>query len=150
MRIYALDTQDNTVSIMYINKGTIENEIDKLTNKDDIVSYHEIDSSELPTRLYRNAWVYDNGLKHDLEKARKIHMNFIRNARDKALLKQDIEFTKALESGDENKRQAVATLKQTLRDIPQNFNLEDAVNIEELKELWPEEISEYKSEYIKD
>jgi len=59
-------------------------------------------------------------------------MDKIRFFRDKELAVQDIE---QLKGND------VAVLKQTLRDIPSTFDLSGATTPEELKALWPLEIS---------
>ena len=72
----------------------------------------------------------------NMEKARGIQMDKIREVRNKELAKKDIEFMKALEA-DDGSHTAIATEKQTLRDIPQTFDL-TTDTAEELKEKWPE------------
>lgn len=64
----------------------------------------------------------------DMPKAREIHMNRIREMRDKELAKLDIE---QLKGND------VAVEKQTLRDIPQVFDLAFVTTPTALKKLWP-------------
>ena len=75
-------------------------------------------------------------IKINMEKARGIQMDKIREVRNKELAKKDIEFMKALEA-DDGSAAAIATEKQTLRDIPQTFDLTTDTP-EELKEKWPE------------
>ena len=72
----------------------------------------------------------------NMSKARGIHMDKIREVRNKELVKKDIEFMKALEADDDSHK-AIAVEKQVLRDIPQTFDLTTDTS-EQLKELWPE------------
>ena len=75
----------------------------------------------------------------NMPKARGIQMDKIREVRNKELAKKDIEFMKALEA-DDGSHTAIATEKQVLRDIPQTFDL-TTDTVEQLKELWPEGLS---------
>ena len=75
-------------------------------------------------------------IKINLEKARGIQMDRIREMRDKELAKKDVEYMKALEA-DDGSAAAIATEKQPLRDIPQTFDL-TTDTADELKEKWPE------------
>ena len=75
----------------------------------------------------------------NMPKARGIQMDKIREVRNKELAKKDIEFMKALEA-DDGSHSAVAAEKQALRDIPQTFDL-TTDTVEQLKELWPEGLS---------
>jgi len=72
----------------------------------------------------------------NMAKARGIQMDNIRTVRNKELVKKDIEFMKALEA-DDGSHKVIAVEKQTLRDIPQTFDL-TTDTAEELKEKWPE------------
>lgn len=72
----------------------------------------------------------------NLSKARGIQMDKIREARNKELVKKDIEYMKALEA-DDGSAKTIAAEKQTLRDIPQTFDL-TTDTAEELKQKWPE------------
>ena len=75
-------------------------------------------------------------IKINMAKARGIQMDKIRQMRNKELAKKDIEYMRALEA-DDGSSTAIATEKQTLRDIPQTFDLTTDTP-EELKERWPE------------
>jgi hypothetical protein len=72
----------------------------------------------------------------NMAKARGIQMDKIREVRNKELAKKDIEFMKALEA-DDGSSAAIAVEKQTLRDIPQTFDL-TTDTADELKQKWPE------------
>lgn len=85
-------------------------------------------------RTFRNAWTDDNPTQTIdvvMSKARQIHMDRIRIARDKRLRELD-------------KRKYGAEFdaeRQALRDLPQTFDLSGAKDPDELKALWPEELS---------
>ena len=75
-------------------------------------------------------------IKINIEKARGIQMDKIREMRNKELAKKDVEYMKALEA-DDGSAKAIAAEKQALRDIPQTFDL-TTNTADELKEKWPE------------
>ena len=75
-------------------------------------------------------------IKINMEKARGIQMDKIRQVRNKELAKKDVEFMKALEA-DDGSAKTIADEKQALRDIPQTFDLTTDTP-EQLKEKWPE------------
>ena len=75
----------------------------------------------------------------DMTKARVIHMNRIRVVRNAELVAKDITFMRAVEAGDTGAQSTIATEKQTLRDIPQTFDLTTDTP-EQLKALWPDEL----------
>lgn len=93
----------------------------------------EIKPSSLPAdKTFRAAWVEKDGqVIEDITKAREIHMERIREARNKKLAELDIE---TLKGND------VQAEKQKLRDIPSTFDLSKAKTIDELKTLWPSEL----------
>ena len=102
------------------------------------------DESAFPShRKFRNAWKQnDTQVAEDMALARPIHMDRIREVRNSELAKEDINFQKAIEADDNDTKAAVAAKKQTLRDIPQTFDLSAAGNGEELDALWPSELPE--------
>jgi len=75
-------------------------------------------------------------IKVNMDKAKVIQMDKIREMRNQELVKKDIEFMKALEA-DDGSHKVIATEKQALRDIPQTFDLTTDTP-EELKQKWPE------------
>ena len=103
------------------------------------VSWREINRDEIPQdRTYRNAW-RDTGtaIEHNMTHARGIHMDRIRRQRDRELVKLDVPFMRAMESGN-GAEKAIAGQKRHLRDLPANFDLTSATTVEELSRLWPE------------
>lgn len=87
------------------------------------------------------AWEMDSDgtPKVNMDKARVVQMDRIRIMRDKELAKKDIDMLRAIESGDSSAQSTVATDKQTLRDIPTNFDLTTDVDTPlKLKNKWPD------------
>ena len=65
----------------------------------------------------------DGTPKVNMPKARGVHMNKIRISRDAELVKEDLNILRAIEDGDSAAQNTIKTKKQTLRDIPQTFDL---------------------------
>lgn len=92
-------------------------------------------------RTFRNAWEHDREkIVVNMDKARNIHLERIRTARDAKLRELDVETMKAIGKGDNGARDAVEVRKQVLRDLPQTIDLKKAKTTEELKALWPAEL----------
>jgi hypothetical protein len=87
------------------------------------------------------AWEMDTDgtPKVNMPKARGVHMDKIREVRDAELVKKDLISLRAIEAGDTSAQATIATEKQTLRDIPQTFDLTTDTP-EELKAKWPAEL----------
>ena len=89
------------------------------------------------------AWEMDtDGLpKVNMAKARGVHMDKIRIVRNAELAKKDLPSLRALEDGDTDAQATINTEKQTLRDIPQTFDLTtDNDTPVELQAKWPAEL----------
>ena len=76
----------------------------------------------------------------NMSKARAIHLAVIRGVRNAELVKEDINMLKAIEAGDTSAQSAVATKKQTLRDLPVTFSLDGYADPASLKAAWPTEL----------
>ena len=82
----------------------------------------------------------------DLDKAKEIHKNHIRNVRNPLLQAKDVEYMRAQEAGDTEKTAAVVAEKQALRDATKlvdnaeitGTSVEDVTA--ELKQVWDEEL----------
>lgn len=98
----------------------------------DAVNPRFVNPSEIPTdRTFRNAW--KNDLTVDMEKAKEIHKERLRGLRKPKLEALDIEFMKAIESGDSAKVLEITAKKKELRDITSHHSIMDAKSPEELK-----------------
>ena len=71
----------------------------------------------------------------DIDKARLITQDLIREARKPVLEKLDIDYQRATETEDKNRMKAVASLKQLLRDLPASPAIQKAKTPEELENL---------------
>lgn len=90
-----------------------------------------------------SAWEMDTDgtPKVNMAKARGVHMNKIRISRDAELVKEDLNILRAIEDGDSAAQNTIKTKKQTLRDIPQTFDLTtDNDTPLELQAKWPSEL----------
>ena len=101
--------------------------------------YIQVDVSELPKdRDFRNAWMKGLvGVDIDIPKARGIHRDNIRGARNPKFAELDVESVRATEDGDDVKLAAIKTAKQKLRDAPADPAIEQAATLEEIKATWP-------------
>ena len=70
----------------------------------------------------------------NMTKAREIHRDKVRQARNPKLAAKDVEFQRALETGADTT--AIVAAKQALRDAPAAANIEAATTPEELKQAW--------------
>ena len=77
----------------------------------------------------------------NMTKARAIHLEELRQARNLELAKEDVNMMIANESGTSSEQDAVKAKKQTLRDIPATFDITTGVDTpEKLKAKWPTEL----------
>ena len=82
----------------------------------------------------------------NVEKAKQIHKNKIREVRNPLLEKKDVDYIRALEVGDTEKVAAVVAEKQALRDATTLVNSAEitATSVlgvtEELKQVWDETV----------
>ena len=70
----------------------------------------------------------------NMTKARDIHRNKVREARNPKLAAKDIEFQRALETGADTS--AIVAAKNALRDAPAASAIEAASTPDELKQAW--------------
>tara|TARA_Y100000401_G_scaffold34431_1_gene25738 strand:- start:217 stop:480 length:264 start_codon:yes stop_codon:yes gene_type:complete len=73
-------------------------------------------------------------IKTDMTKAKELHKEKIRYAREPKLAELDIEFQKALETGASTTD--IVAKKQALRDAPADTAIDDAVDGDALKAQW--------------
>ena len=106
----------------------------------DATNTEVMDMATIPvSREFRDAWVKPpvGPPTVNMPKAHPIHMGRIRAVRDIELTKLDVEYMRADESGNQTEKARIGTLKQSLRGIPQTFDLEGYNTPEELSAAWP-------------
>ena len=129
-------TQNDFLVVMSLSDKcslTVE-EIQAKDVPDGVTSYI-VDHSSLPTDTdFQNAWVYKDGkVEVDLAKAKEVHKEYIRRERKEKLAALDIEFQRALETGDTS---AVVAKKQALRDATADSAIDAATSVAELRAQW--------------
>ena len=95
----------------------------------------EASSLTVPSdRTFRGAWTFNgNAVEIDMAAARNIHKDNLRAERKPRLEALDVSYMKALESG--SGASAIATEKQTLRDITDDSRIASASTPDALKAL---------------
>lgn len=71
----------------------------------------------------------------NLEKAKEIKKEHLRQERQPLLERLDVDMMRALESGDSEKQLEISSKKQILRDATQHSLILDAQSIEDLKQV---------------
>ena len=98
--------------------------------------YKVVDSFDIDNS-YFNAYEFcqTNGAKLNIDKAKTIHLDKFRDARKPLLEALDIQYMKALESGNTELASQIAEKKQAIRDVTL-IELPDT--LEEIKNTWPD------------
>lgn len=122
----------------------IEAELQKtyLARETKPASWRLIDPAELPQdRSYRAAWRDDGAtVGHDMQHAREIHRQRMREVRAPLLADLDIEYQRADEANDRKGKTAVVARKKALREVTDHPAIEAARTIDELQAVWPDEL----------
>ena len=80
------------------------------------------------------------GFNIDMAKAKELHKDKIRFAREEKFKDLDVQFQRAIEQNDTTAQANVAAKKQELRDAPANSAIDSATNTDELKAQWQTDI----------
>ncbi len=87
---------------------------------DGVTSWRFIEDTDIPaSREFRNAWAditLDPTVDIDAAKARDLKLAELRDERNKVLASTDVDFMKALESGDQTSLNSIKEKRQALRD----------------------------------
>lgn len=86
---------------------------------------------------FRGAWLLSGSvISEDLDKAKEIFKDKIREVREPLLNEEDVVFMKALETSDTSAQSASVTKKTNLRNAPASSAITNATTITELKSAW--------------
>lgn len=97
-------------------------------------------------RTFRDAWAIDgDGIGVDMNRAREIQKNRLRELRAPVLAALDVEMLRAMESRDADAQSRIAAQKQALRDITQVAEIDAADSPEALKEAGVAVIEQIRS-----
>ena len=96
------------------------------------------DVSSMPSdRHFRDAWTLNEKvISEDIDEAKKIFKDKIREVRKPLLEAQDVAYMKALESGSSSAKTTAKNEKTQLRDAPAASAITNAKTIAELKAAW--------------
>lgn len=117
--------------------AAVEHEIVRACFEKSVASWRYIGDADVPPdRSYRDAWVDDGKvIAHDMAKARDIYRQRVRSDRAGLLAALDVEYMRADESGDDDRKVAVAQVKQRLRRAPEDPRIDACGSVEELRAL---------------
>ena len=88
-------------------------------------------------RDFRGAWsLSGNVITEDLDTAKDIFRNKVREVRKPLLEAEDVAYMKALEADDASAKAASVTKKTNLRDAPAAAAITNAADIAALKAAW--------------
>ena len=95
-------------------------------------------SATVPSdRHFRNAWKINGSvISEDLDTAKEIFRDKIREVRKPLLEAEDVTYMKAMESDDASAKTASVNKKKKLRDAPANSAIDSANTIAKLKSAW--------------
>lgn len=136
---YLITMKDLSVRVMQlIDNAEIDDELKKWPDVDQVLAYRPIKNIELPkNREFRGAWRHEGDvIDIDMPRARAIHLNRIRDVRNRLLEASDKALMRAQEQG--HATEALVTYRKDLRDLPQTLDLSKATTAEALAEIWPE------------
>lgn len=118
-----------------------EDFVARIRDKDvptDATDVQIVEFEQLPSQDFRGAWVISDGaVVIDMGKAREIHRDRLRALRAPKLAALDIDFMRAIETGDTAGQAAIAARKQGLRDVTNVPEIDAAATPEQLKAAVP-------------
>ncbi len=122
----------------FLAKGnTMDNVLIKCVPENCRDSANVVEVDTVPSdRTFRNSWVTSKGksVEVDLDKAKVIAKEKVREARVPKFQELDIAYQRADEDGDADNKKAVADKKKVLRDSTANTKITNADSIDKLKE----------------
>ena len=92
-------------------------------------------------RDFRGAWSLSGSvISEDMDKAKEIFKDKIREVRTPLLDAEDVTYMKALEAGDTDAQAASVAKKTALRDAPADAAIDAAATIDALKAAWDTDV----------
>ena len=74
---------------------------------------------------------------YDIKVTQSIWGNIIRHYRNKALKELDLEFQIALEKNDTEGIEEIGVIRQMLRDLPHDMNIDQYDTVSKILSFWP-------------
>jgi hypothetical protein len=147
LAVAAIGFQDGSVGRMQLFDGSTDEQIQAQIDQNaetwaalglKAVSWHRCDLSDFPVEShdFRAAWtVVDEKIVIDMDKAKEITRQRLRDERGPILAKKDIDALKAVEVGDTKALAAVSAEKQRLRDITKLPAIDAAKTADDLRAI---------------
>ena len=131
-------TDDDGMLIIVCPADKTERTLDEIKTRNcpTTNTIYTVQPSDCPTdRSFRDAWSYDgSNFGINITKAKEIHKENIRLAREKKFKELDVEFQRALETSADTTD--IVAKKQVLRDYPAQAGISTAVTDTDLKANW--------------
>jgi len=86
---------------------------------------------------YKNPHELNSFLIYDVPVLKEIWSNLIRHYRNRALNELDLEFQVALEKGETEGVEEIGVIRQMLRDLPEEMNLDQYTTAVDILSFWP-------------
>lgn len=138
----------DTISLrVVVDLDNILDELQKVKDEYDPDAY--ITTAVPDNRIFRNAWCRcpkGRSVLIDELKAQSLHIDRIRQIRNKKLIELDAEQLRNITNSDQLAE--IEARKQLLRDIPQTFDV-SRLDIKKPHTLWPEGLDLHR-DYLKD
>lgn len=107
-----------------------------------LLTYDNMQHGEF-AECYTFDWTLENGtitnILEDIKSAKSLFIKYIREARTTIFSELDIDYMRALESGNQTNISEIVNKKQQLRDLP-NMDLSSVSNFSQFKDKWPVEL----------
>lgn len=105
----------------------------------DAIKVLTVDGRDLPTDYrFHGAWRLEGAnIVIDIERARAIHRDRLRAARAPLMAALDVEYQRADETENPDKKREIAARKQKLRDVTVHPEIDAARTADELAGVWP-------------
>jgi hypothetical protein len=105
--------------------------------------YRVVKRQEIPAdQTYRDCWrlsdTEEELIAIDVDKAKEVWKQKMREARTPIMEKLDTDFFRAMEDGDTDKQKNIANMKRLLRDVTKLPELENAKTVDEIETVWPD------------
>ena len=115
---------------------TVTNPVRTAIDKDN--NSIRFDRATVPSEYhFRDAWSLSGiTITEDIDKAKELFKEKVREARQPLFLEEDAKFMVALENGDTSAQSAIKSTKTKLRDATATDAIKNATDITELKAAW--------------
>lgn len=103
-----------------------------------------VKEEELPDYSFRRAWdIVEGKVVIDIDKAKEIHRERMRIARNLKFPELDIAYQRSTETNNNKNTKEIISQKQQLRDAPADPRIENCTTVQQLKMVWPDFLGDH-------